>query len=261
MAFTRFFHFLSMTESLATAAAPECATTGTAPHSSETIEKPKRPRATKTKSRPTPEPVIVKTQSNDAGPSDESEPIERVQVNTPDNEMHPLRVPHHDASDTQPLQVRSEENRIDKDVHPNDKPYIAHAESWNALSLQPYRIASLVLTDKMHAVVERKNLEDHHELRDWFDDARIGAVMRGEKIVSPSEFWSQLFRQSIAHIQSHFEGLAIRIVDATPQGKYRMIWGRKPQKFATFTGPEPHQSGVEKTVFKKHSKKKGQFPR
>ena len=261
MAFTRFFHFLLMTESLATAAAPECAPTSTSPLSSDVVEKPKRSRVVKPKIKATPTPEQINVEAEPTVSSHASEPVAHVRVNTANNETRPLRVPDHGASDIQPVQVRPEENRTEKDVHPNDKPYIAHAESWNALSLQPYRIASLVLTDKMHAVVERKNLEENHELRDWFDDARIGAVMRGEKIVSPGEFWNQLFRQSIASIQNHFDGLSIRIVDTTPQGKHRMIWGRKPQKVASFAGPDPHQSGVEKTVFKKHPKKKGQFPR
>lgn len=171
----------------------------------------------------------------------------RVLTQTPNNQVRSLRTPSMDG--TQDTSTS------------NDSSYIALAETWNTQALQPFRVASLVFADKMYAIVERKNLEEHHELRDWFDDNRIGAVMRGEKIVSENEFWVQLFRQSISSLQQHFDGLAIRIMDSLPQGKYRIVWGRKPQKPMQLQGPASHQSGVEKTTSKKFFKKKSQYSR
>lgn len=122
------------------------------------------------------------------------------------------------AQSVQPLKAAT-------DNIPDRALYIDKACSWNDLPLQPWRIAVLVQADKMYAVLERKELQ--FDLLDWFEDARVGAVMRGEKIVSQSEFWFELFRQSIGAIQQHFGPLPVRVLDTMPTGKHTVIFGNK----------------------------------
>lgn len=125
----------------------------------------------------------------------------------------------HAAQSAQPKKAATENT--------NDKTaYIEKAIAWNDLPLQAWGIAALVQSDKMYAVLKRKELQ--FDLLDWFEDARVGAVMRGEKIVSESQFWMDLFRQSVGAIQQHFGNLPVRVVDTHPQGKTQLIFGDKP---------------------------------
>lgn len=124
---------------------------------------------------------------------------------------------------------------------PDSKPdytvYIEKARTWNDAPLQPWRIAVLAHAGKMCAVMERKELQ--FDLLDWFEDARVGAVMRGEKIVSESEFWFQLYRQSIGAIQQHFGNLPIHVSDSMPPGKTHIVFGEKPNKQQEKPLPSP----------------------
>lgn len=128
-------------------------------------------------------------------------------------------------------------NRAAPEQKQDYTPYIEKAHAWNDLPLQPWRIAMLVQSNKVHAVLERKELQ--FDLLDWFEDARVGAVMRGEKIVSESEFWSQLYRQSIGAIQQHFGNLPVHVSDALPPGKINVFFGEKPNKQQEKPLPSP----------------------
>lgn len=106
--------------------------------------------------------------------------------------------------------------------------YIEKARSWNAYPLQPWRIAVLTHSNKMHAILERKEL--HFDLLDWFEDARASAVMRGDKVVSESDFWIHLYRQSISAIQQHFGNLSVHVVDVIPPGKSTVLFNELAKK-------------------------------
>ena len=133
--------------------------------------------------------------------------------------------------------------------------YIEKAHSWNEKSLQVWRISVLAQSHKIYAILERKELQ--FDLLDWFEDARVGAVMRGEKIISESEFWLQLYRQSIGAIQQHFENLPLHISDAIPPGKVNIFFGEKARKPQQKMEPSPiavKQTGKQKKrVFRPRS--------
>lgn len=105
----------------------------------------------------------------------------------------------------------------------SNQAYIDKTQEWNALTLQPWSIDMLLYGDKWHAIISRKKLQ--FELQDWFDDTRMSAVLRGEKIMPEHEFWKDLFQKSVLAIQTHFDGLPLRVADAVPHGKFRIVWG------------------------------------
>lgn len=115
--------------------------------------------------------------------------------------------------------------------------YIEKARLWNDYSLQPWRIAVLTHSKKMYAVLERKEL--HFDLLDWFEDARASAVMRGDKIVSESDFWLHLYRQSISAIQQHFGNLPIYVVDSMPPEKGTVFFDDASKKQHEKALPSP----------------------
>lgn len=128
--------------------------------------------------------------------------------------------------------------------------YIEKATTWNNYPLQPWRIAMLVQSNKIYAVLERKEL--HFDLLDWFEDARIGAVMRGEKIVTETDFWHQLYRQSIGAIQQHFGTLSVHILDGVPPGKIDIFFGEKVKK--------PHDNPMPSPIANRHQLKQKRKP-
>lgn len=130
-----------------------------------------------------------------------------------------------EAAQNAPSVKTAQEQPLDKAA------YAEKAASWNAQPLQAWRIAALIQTDRIYAVLAKKELQ--FDLLDWFEDARVGAVMRGEKIVSVGEFWNTLYRQSIGAIQQHFGALNVRIVDSAPQGKQTILFGEKPNRQAS----------------------------
>ena len=138
-----------------------------------------------------------------------------------------------EAAQNAPSAKHIQEQPLDKAA------YAKKATSWNDQPLQAWRIAALIKTDKVYAVLTKKELQ--YELLDWFEDARVGAVMRGEKIVSEGEFWNTLYRQSIGAIQQHFGALSVRIIDSLPQGKQTLLFGEKPNRQ---TSPPPMPSPV-----------------
>lgn len=138
----------------------------------------------------------------------------------------------HAAQSVQPQKAATEKTT-------DNTAYIEKAVAWNDLPLKAWGIAALVQSDKVYAVLKRKELQ--FDLLDWFEDARVGAVMRGEKIVSENQFWADLFRQSIGDIQQHFGSLPVRVVDTPPQGKTQLIFGDKPN---TGNTPKPMPSPV-----------------
>jgi hypothetical protein len=147
-------------------------------------------------------------------------------------------------------QMRPSNNAV-HEQKPDYPSYIKKALSWNDYALQPWRIAALVQGNKVYAVIERKEL--NFELLDWFEDTRVGAVMRGEKIVPPSEFWFQLYRQGVGAIQQHFGSLPVHVVDVLPAGKHNVFFGTKIKK-SQETQPSPvatkPQNKQKKRTFK-----------
>lgn len=138
-----------------------------------------------------------------------------------------------EAAQHAPTVKPSSEQPLDKAA------YAEKAASWNEQPLQAWRIAALIQTDRVYAVLSKKELQ--FDLLDWFEDARVGAVMRGEKIVSEGEFWNTLYRQSIGAIQQHFGSLNVRVVESVPQGKQTVLFGEKPNRHAA---PSPMPSPV-----------------
>ena len=120
---------------------------------------------------------------------------------------------------------------------PDYAAYIEKARTWNDYPLQAWRISVLAQNNKIHAILERKELQ--FDLLDWFEDARVGAVMHGDKIVSESEFWFQLYRQSVVAIQQHFGNLPIYAGDSIPPGKINIFFGERTQKPQTRPEPSP----------------------
>lgn len=166
-------------------------------------------------------------------------------------------------SDVLVLESTVTEN-VAEEARPSKTPldvasYVSAIESWNAISAQPWAVKTLVQSEnKVFVIVSKKELKE--DLWDWFEDTRLAAVMRGEKVPSPGEHWNRLYKQAITDIQAHFRPLQIWISEQAPIKKYQILWGQKP------TSKDPvdkdsQQYNIGKQENSKVKSKKRQFAR